>query len=637
MATEHHARTRAAVVLHTLRGSMATLALAVSSLLLLPAAEAAVISSIDTVPKGWSVAPAAKINARTSSAQVFTIALALQNIDQLESHLLSVSSPNSASYGAHEDVEGITAKYGPSDEAVQVVTAWLKSSSAVQTFSVRDGFVDVAATVDGANTLFNASYDFYTHEANAATTKLRTLSYSVPDHVAAHVALVDPGNYFGKTAAFAPRRGAPAPVPASKTARSPSLVKARGTSTTIDAACSTSITPACLKQLYNVGNYTPDASSGSRVGFGSFLNQSALYADVFTYEERNGIAAQNFTVELIANATNDQDKWTASVDEANLDVQNIIGVSHPLPVIEYITGGSPPFVADIDLPSAAENQNEPYLPYLSYLLAKSNSELPQAISNSYGDEEDSVPYNYANYTCNLIGMLGLRGITVLHSSGDMGVGAGCLAPDNTTVEFNPIYPATCPYVTAVGGTVNVSPEIAWKGSSGGFSKYFPRPSYQDKAVSEYLSDHVNASTVKYYAPYTNFSGRGFPDVSAHSVSPAYEIIYFDQPGPSGGTSAAAPVWAGIVGLLNDARLRSGKSTLGWLNPLIYTYGPSVLNDITDGYSVGCNGVNYQTDQYEPAGAGIVPGAHWNATVGWDPVTGYGTPNFEELKKVVLGL
>lgn len=249
----------------------------------------------------------------------------------------------------------------------------------------------------------------------------------------------------------------------------------------------------------------------------------------------------------------------------------------------------------------------------------------------------SVPYDYAVHTCNLIGILGLKGITVLESSGDLGVGAGCLAPDNKTVEFNAIFPATCPYLTSVGGTVDVTPEIAWDGSSGGFSKYFPRPAYQDAAVGAYLAEQVSAATLAYYGPYTDFEGRGFPDVAGHSVSPDYEVIYFGEKSASGGTSAAAPVWAGIVGLLNDARFRAGKNgSLGWLNPLVYKYGPQVLTDITAGYSVGCNGNNTQSGGAEPTGSGIVLGARWNATVGWDTTTGFGTPNFQKLKALVLG-
>jgi tripeptidyl-peptidase-1 len=76
-----------------------------------------------------------------------------------------------------------------------------------------------------------------------------------------------------------------------------------------------------LKELYNTVGYTPDAKSGSRVGFGSFLNQSAIYSDIFQYEEYFGIPHQNFSTILIARATNDQDITTAQYGEANLDVR----------------------------------------------------------------------------------------------------------------------------------------------------------------------------------------------------------------------------------------------------------------------------------------------------------------------------
>jgi tripeptidyl-peptidase I len=231
--------------------------------------------------------------------------------------------------------------------------------------------------------------------------------------------------------------------------------------------------------------------------------------------------------------------------------------------------------------------------------------------------------------------MGLRGITILESSGDLGVGSGCLAPDNKTVEFNAIFPATCPYLTSVGGTVNATPEVAWEGSSGGFSKYFPRPFWQNQAVQTYLNEHVSPSTKAYYGKYTNFGGRGFPDISAHSVDPDYYVIYFGKHARSGGTSAASPVVAGLVGMLNDARFKAGLPSLGWLNPLLYLGGGGkTFNDITGGYSIGCNGNNTQSGGPEPAGSGIVPGARWNATTGWDPVTGFGTPNFQELLKLV---
>jgi tripeptidyl-peptidase-1 len=223
---------------------------------------------------------------------------------------------------------------------------------------------------------------------------------------------------------------------------------------------------------------------------------------------------------LLSGGTNDQDPATAQIREADLDVQNIIGVSHPLPVTEFITGGSPQFIPNLDEPTAADNENEPYLPYYQYLLSQPNSALPQVISNSYGDDEQTVPKSYAIRVCNMIGMLGLRGISVLESAGDTGVGAPCKSNDGkNTTQFTPEFPGTCPYIISVGGTQAVTPEIAWVAGSGGFSNYFPRPAYQELAVSTYLSSHISPATKQYYEPYTNFAGRGFPDISAHSLTP----------------------------------------------------------------------------------------------------------------------
>jgi tripeptidyl-peptidase I len=87
-------------------------------------------------------------------------------------------------------------------------------------------------------------------------------------------------------------------------------------------------------------------------------------------------------------------------------------------------------------------------------------------------------------------------------------------------------------------------------------------------------------------------------------------------------------------LLNDARVRAGKPSLGFLNPFLYQLGYKGLNDIVSGSSIGCDGINPQTDNLIPGGS-IIPYAHWNATQGWDPVTGLGTPDFEQLKALVL--
>ncbi|CAK5262509.1 unnamed protein product [Mycena citricolor] len=155
------------------------------------------------------------------------------------------------------------------------------------------------------------------------------------------------------------------------------------------------------------------------------------------------------------------------------------------------------------------------------------------------------------------------------------------------------------------------PEVAAAFSGGGFSDYFERPAYQHKAVERYL----HKLPPKTYEGLFNRGGRGIPDVSAQSHK--FSIYWQGSPITIGGTSASAPTFAGIVALLNDARLARGRPALGFLNPLLYKRGVHALNDIVEGRNPGC-------------GTG-----GFNATEGWDPVTGLGTPNFRELLKVVL--
>ena len=92
---------------------------------------------------------------------------------------------------------------------------------------------------------------------------------------------------------------------------------------------------------------------------------------------------------------------------------------------------------------------EPYLVWLNYVL--SQYDVPQVISTSYGDDEQTVPKSYAERACKQFAQLGARGHSLLFSSGDRGVGLNntCLSNDgkNTTM-FIPSFPAGCPYVVS---------------------------------------------------------------------------------------------------------------------------------------------------------------------------------------------
>ena len=107
-------------------------------------------------------------------------------------------------------------------------------------------------------------------------------------------------------------------------------------------------------------------------------------------------------------------------------------------------------------------------------------------------------------------------------------------------------------------------------SGGGFRNVFPRPSYQNDVVERYLNPGPHIPPISYFNP----NGRGFPDISAvcyYSLDKrllfwTVENLYLKT---VYGTSASTPTVAGIISLLNDARLQNNKSALGFLNPFLY--------------------------------------------------------------------
>ena len=101
----------------------------------------------------------------------------------------------------------------------------------------------------------------------------------------------------------------------------------------------------------------------------------------------------------------------------------------------------------------ATDTNEPYLQFLNAVLDIDT--LPQIISSSYGDDEQTVPEAYAKKVCKLFAQLGAKGTSFLTASGDNGVGAtgDCFTKDGkNTSTFLPSFPDGCPYVTSVGAT-----------------------------------------------------------------------------------------------------------------------------------------------------------------------------------------
>ncbi|KAI0459945.1 subtilisin-like protein [Xylaria acuta] len=557
------------------------------------------------IPEGW------KLQGPAADSQVIKLQIALQqgDVEGFEQAVLDMSTPSHPKYGQHfQDHDEMKRMLLPSEDSLSSVHAWLKNAG-VESVEEDADWITIKTTVGVANKMLDTQFAWFVSEETKPRKILRTLEYSVPEDIAEHINLVQPTTRFAAIRAN------------HETGSQIFEIQVAAAEDNCDAL----ITPACLKTFYNI-DYTADAKSGSKVAFVSYLEEYARYSDLALFEQNYlpETIGQNVTVIQYNGGLNNQSSSDDS-GEANLDLQYIIGTGHPLPVTEFSVGGRGPLVTDLDQPDANDNSNEPYLEFLKNVLKLPQNKLPQVISTSYGENEQSVPKSYALSVCNLIAQLGSRGVSVIFSSGDSGTGSACLSNDGkNTTKFQPQYPASCPWVTSVGSTRYLN-ETATYFSSGGFSDYWSRPLWQEHAVKGYLSKIGDKNE-----PYYNTRGRGFPDVSAQGFG--YRV--YDKGALKGyqGTSCSAPAFAGIVGLLNDARLKARKPTLGFLNPLLYS-NPHALNDITLGGSTGCDG----TARFHgaPNGSPVIPYASWNATAGWDPVSGLGTPNFPKLLKAAV--
>lgn len=177
-------------------------------------------------------------------------------------------------------------------------------------------------------------------------------------------------------------------------------------------------------------------------------------------------------------------------------------------------------------------------------------------------------------------------------------------------------------------------EVAWVGSGGGYSIFFPRPPFQDTLPpgSTFVGSSVGA-------PGPNSNMRGVPDIAYQAASRTGVLVYMTEPtarnvpGPGcgrevpcdpgwyivGGTSAGSPQWAGIVAMADQWSHSHGHGDVGYINPALYKLAGNATEYANDFYDVTAG-----NNQANPS----IPG--YSASTGWDAVTGLGTPNVANL-------
>ena len=344
------------------------------------------------------------------------------------------------------------------------------------------------------------------------------------------------------------------------------------------------LTPAVTRGVYNV----PATATGEGQTIGLFQMDTYDPADVALFAQRFSLPAPH--IESIR-----LDGSSSTVSDPNVQVEVQLDIMMAMTMapeanIRIYQGNNAGGAAG-------------YQYYLNVFNEMANPTqgdrlLVRSLSTSYGYFEAQLPSASLQSENTIFKQMAAQGQTLFSAAGD----SGAYGYDSQNAQVvTVIDPAVQPYVCGVGGTsVRASTsntygsETGWSDGGGGISRFWATPGYQ-AAISQLPS--VGSATL-----------RNAPDVAMDAdPTTGFQMVYQGQVAIVGGTSAAAPLWAGVHALINQRRQGRSEAPLGFFNPILYRLAASapgaILHDITQGN----NGV-------------------YAATAGYDNVTGWGTPN-----------
>jgi kumamolisin len=347
-----------------------------------------------------------------------------------------------------------------------------------------------------------------------------------------------------------------------------------------------SFTPTALARLYD---FPADADGGGQCIGIVELGGGYKPADLATYFAALGIATPKVKAVLVDHARNHPTNANSADGEVLLDIEVCGAVAPKATIAVYFAPNTTAGFLDAITTAVHDTVNK-----------------PSVISISWGSAEQNWTAQAMTQYDQAFQAAAAMGVTVCVAAGDNGSSDG-VADGKSHVDF----PASSPNVLACGGTrllasgaTTIASETVWNegattsATGGGVSGVFALPSYQAKAG------------VPVGAGAGGKPGRGVPDV-AGDADPAtgYEVRVDGQDFVIGGTSAVAPLWAGLVALMNQ---KLGHP-VGFLNPMLYgsLHGKGATHDITSGNN-----------------------GSYSAKAGWDPCTGWGSPDGAKLLKAM---
>jgi len=549
--------------------------------------------AIGPVPQGWT-----RVRRAPAHIPVTVYLDTPANQSQIDAASARINAPCSPQYGQYLSKDDAIQMMKGSTRGATLAQRWLADANAtldMPTLAVRTNVAE-------ASRLFSATFHEYENRHGARI--VHSESYSVPRSLEPHVAILDTREHqLMRLHSRLERRSNASPLEK----RDP----------TAPRSCTSD--PRCLRDLHGTSSYAPQVPDQIRIGTANFNGEIIKESDLVAFMQQFRPDAVNVTLPIVPVDKHAKHTLpTLGQAEATLDIELLASQVWPIQPTMYFIHGKPPVQSGA---SKLGRQNEPFLHFLDYLLHLEDDALPSVVSISYADFEHTVPRKYAERVCQYAAVLGMRGMTIVASSGDVGLGS--LRQDGCTIhgqrKFMPMFPASCPYVTAVGGVDGMIDETVGRipdqyVSGAGFSNLFPRPAWQDGVVQPYLDNVVKDS----FAGLFDAGGRAYPDVAVRSVS-FVEVLHGHNM-TSSGTSGSAPLFASMVALFNDARVAAGQPLLGFLNPLLYGQlgaVPGGFIDVDDGTIVSCGVTGFA------------------AMPGWAVATGYGSPIFPALLPAVL--
>jgi kumamolisin len=340
-----------------------------------------------------------------------------------------------------------------------------------------------------------------------------------------------------------------------------------------------SYTPPQIAELYS---FPAGASAtGQTIGIIE-LGGGYKTADLTAYFNSLGLKAPKVTAVSVDGGKSSPTNANSADGEVMLDIEVAAAVAPGANIVLYFT----------------PNTDQGFIDAISTAIHDATNK-PSVISISWGGPEASWTAQSINALDSACQAAAALGITITVAAGDSG------STDGLTDGANHVdFPASSPHVLSCGGTQlqgsgsTIASEVVWNelasdegATGGGVSNVFPLPSWQ-----------ANANVPP---PTQPGGGRGVPDVCGNAdPSTGYSVRVDGQDLVIGGTSAVAPLWAGLIALANA---QNGTSA-GFLQPAIYAAkGKSAFHDIT-------SGTNYSGT---PVG--------FTAAPGWDPCTGLGSP------------